>query len=307
LNSGFVRPTYPEQVVHSYFQASLVFEFIEERWGFDVIRRALLAYRDSPNPDAVMPELLGLDSDALDTAFDDYLKTRYATALAALSHGDNWSESPSPVDPADTVLPANADPDKYFDQIKVGTHFQQQGDLDQAIPYLLRAQELFPEYAGDDSSYWLLGLIYREQEKFAEAEAQLERMVAINAESYPALTELGLLRHRRGDTAGAIAALEDAIYIYPYDLGLHRRLAEYYAELNQWDLVARERRALLALDPVDRAEAHYQLAAAYERLGDRSSAREQILYALEIAPNYLRAQDLLLSLWESRPSGAEPQ
>ena len=52
----------------------------------------------------------------------------------------------------------------------------------------------------------------------------------------------------------------------------------------------------MALDPVDRAEAHYQLARAHARAGDRSSAREQILYALEIAPNYFEAQELLLTL-----------
>ena len=305
LNNGFVRPTYPEQILHSYFQASLVFDFIEQRWGFDVIRAALNAYRDSPDPETVLPRLIGLDNDALDTAFDAYLRSRYATALAALSRGD--AAVGEPLDPSTPVTPASAHPDKYYDQIKVGMLYYEQDKPDLAEPYLLRAQQLFPEYAGAGSSYWLLGVMYREQEKFAEAEAQFERMVAINAEHYPAQIELGLLRHRRGDTAGAIAALEAAIYIYPYDPGLHRKLAGYYAELGHWDLAARERRALLALNPGDRAEAHSRLAAVYQRNGNRSSAREQILYALEIAPNYIRAQDLLLSLRLAEPPGTEPQ
>ena len=149
-------------------------------------------------------------------------------------------------------------------------------------------------------------LIYRDQERFEEAEAQFARMVAINAENYPALVELGRLRHRRGDTAGAISALEAAIYIYPYDFGLHRRLAEFYTEFENWPQVIRARQSLLALKPVDLAEAHYQLAIAFERAGNRSSAREQILYSLEIAPNYVHAQDLLLSLWQQQPATAEP-
>src|SRR5690606_28117898 len=33
LNQGFVRPAYPEQVVHSYYQASLVVEYIEREHG----------------------------------------------------------------------------------------------------------------------------------------------------------------------------------------------------------------------------------------------------------------------------------
>ena len=306
LNNGFVRPSYPEQVIHSYYQASLVFDFIEQRWGFDVIRAALAAYRDSASPDTVLPQLLGLEADVLDAEFDAYLRGRFAGPLAALSREQVAGEPAMPVDPAAPVTPASANADKYFDQIKLGILHYEQGDLELAEPYLLRAQQLFPEYAGEDSSYWLLGLLYRDRERLFEAEAQFARMVAINAENYPAQTELGLLRHKRGDTAGAIEALETAVYIYPYDLGLHSRLAEYYAEFDNWSLVARERRALLALDPVDRAEAHYELAAAYERDGNRSSARKQILYALEIAPNYRRAQDLLLALWQHRRPAAEP-
>jgi len=304
LNNGFVRPSYPEQVIHSYFQASLVFEFIEQRWGFDVIRASLNAYRDSNNPDTVLLEQLQLDSEALDAAFIDYLRTRYATALNALR---KELDNGKPATPSDQVTVETALPDRYFDQLKLGQILYEQGNLELAELFLQKAQQLFPEYAGDDSSYWLLASLYLQQEKFPQAEAQLEQMVAINAEHYPAQLELAKLRAQRGDRAAAAAALEGAIYIYPYDLELHQDLASYQADLGNWEAVARERRALLALDPVDKAEAYYQLAWAYERAGNRSSAREQILYALEIAPNYYRAQELLLALRKAQDSGAEQQ
>ena len=102
-------------------------------------------------------------------------------------------------------------------------------------------------------------------------------------------------------------ALEGAVYIYPYDIELYQDLAGYQTSLGNWDRVAQARGALLALDPVDRAEAYYQLAFAYERAGNRSSAREQILYALEIAPNFQRAQELLLSLRAVTPAAEEAQ
>jgi tetratricopeptide (TPR) repeat protein len=307
LNNGFVRPSYPEQVIHSYFQASLVFEFIEQRWGFDVIRASLNDYRDSKNPDTVLLQQLQLDSDALDAAFDDYLQTRYATALRALSKDLEPDPQTGPADPSEQVTVETALPDKYFDQLKLGQLLYEQGDLELAELFLQKAQQLFPEYAGDDSSYWLLASLYLQQEKFPQAEAQLEQLVAINAEHYPAQLELAKLRAQRGDRAAAAAALEDAVYIYPYDLELHQDLASYQTALGNWDAVARERRALLALDPVDKAEAYYQLAWAYARAGNRSSAREQILYALEIAPNYHRAQELLLALRKAIDSGTEQQ
>ena len=170
------------------------------------------------------------------------------------------------------------------------------GRVELAELFLKRAQQLFPEYAGADSSYWLLSTLYLKQQKHDEARLQLENMIAINAEHYEAHLQLARLRAESADYSGAAAALEAAIYIYPYDLDVHRELAEYQARLGRWNQASRERRAVLALDPVDRAEAHYQLAYAYDRAGNRSLAREQILYALEIAPNYFQAQTLLLSL-----------
>ena len=132
-------------------------------------------------------------------------------------------------------------------------------------------------------------------------------MTAINAEHYQAQLQLARLRAERGDHAGAAAALEAAIFIYPYDIDVHRDLAEQLALGERWQQVAREWRAVLALNPVDRAEAHYRLAEAYARAGNRSSAREQILYALEIAPNYYQAQELLLALRGAAAAGNEVQ
>ena len=307
LNNGFVRPSYPEQVVFSYFQASLVFEFIEARWGFDVIRDTLNAFGDSNNPDAELLQRLQLDADALDAAFDTFLKHKYATALKALSRELEPGQEATPPIRVDQVTAETRVPDKYFDQLKLGILLLEQGQLDLAELFLEKAQHLFPEYAGGDSSYWLLAAVYSQQGKHEQAEQQLASMIAINAEHYEAHLQLAKLRAKRGAHAAAAAALDAAIYIFPYDLDLHAALARHQASLGAWDSVARERRALLALDPVDRAEAHYQLAFAYDAAGNRNSAHEQILYALEIAPNFLRAQELLLSLRETKPAAVEQQ
>ena len=60
---------------------------------------------------------------------------------------------------------------------------------------------------------------------------------------------------------------------------------------------------IFALDPVDRAEALYQLAVAYHEAGDAASARRAVLQALEGAPNFDKAQELLLKL---QPTGGRP-
>jgi Tfp pilus assembly protein PilF len=59
----------------------------------------------------------------------------------------------------------------------------------------------------------------------------------------------------------------------------------------------------VALNPVDRAEALYQLAQAYYDAGDAQAAKREVLRALEDAPNFEKAQELLLKLQQGSRSG----
>jgi Flp pilus assembly protein TadD len=55
-------------------------------------------------------------------------------------------------------------------------------------------------------------------------------------------------------------------------------------------------RVALASGPVNRATAHTDLAEALLQVGNRAEAKREALAALEIAPTYERAQDILLKL-----------
>ena len=77
---------------------------------------------------------------------------------------------------------------------------------------------------------------------------------------------------------------------------MHRRLAEFASADRRFDVAVRERAALIALDPPDRAEALYRLALAQRDAGRAEQARRTVLRALEVAPGYDPAQELLLDL-----------
>ena len=57
-----------------------------------------------------------------------------------------------------------------------------------------------------------------------------------------------------------------------------------------------------AVGPVDRVGTHSDLAESYLEAGDFDAARREVLNALEMAPTYERAQELLLKVIEERPS-----
>ncbi len=90
----------------------------------------------------------------------------------------------------------------------------------------------------------------------------------------------------------------------PYDAALHGTLATYAARLGDRAAAVRERRAVLALAPVDVADARYQLAQALYDAGDRAQAKREVLRALERAPTYAPAQELLLRLVDGAPEAA---
>jgi Flp pilus assembly protein TadD len=90
--------------------------------------------------------------------------------------------------------------------------------------------------------------------------------------------------------------------VNPFDAQVHEKLATLAGATGQKQLVIRERRALVALDPVDKVNAYYELALAYFDAGDVASARREVLRALELAPNFEKGQDLLLKL--RSPGGA---
>jgi tetratricopeptide (TPR) repeat protein len=160
---------------------------------------------------------------------------------------------------------------------------------------------MFPEYAQADGPYALLAEAYGRMGDKRAAAAELQAMTEINEEAFAENIAAAAALQELGDRAGAMAALDRAVWINPFDQNAHLKLAEIATELANRPIAIRERRALLALDPTDRVEALYQLALAYTEAGDLVSARREVLRALEQAPNYGKAQDLLLRIRSTRP------
>ena len=94
----------------------------------------------------------------------------------------------------------------------------------------------------------------------------------------------------------ATEALERRVWVHPYDPALFQRIAELGTVAGNWDRVVAARESLVALGPVDRSRALYELALAQRNGGDRAAARSTVLMALELAPGYEDALELLLEL-----------
>ena len=295
LNNGFVRPSYGDQVVHSYYQASLVCELIARDHGPEALVAMLREYAAGATTEEVFERVLGTEIERFDRIFTDYFEDRFAGPLASVEPLPALAERGSRA-PDEVARLAAAHPDNFMAQMAMGAQLFDEERLDEAEEYLARARDLFPEYAGPGSPGWLLARIYAQRGDSARALREIETLTRIDESFLEANLEEAQLREAAGDGDGAIEALQRAVHIYPFDEETHGRLAELAAERALHPLAVRAREALVALDPVDMAGALYQLALAHHQAGDTASARRTVLRALERAPNFEAAQDLLMTL-----------
>jgi tetratricopeptide (TPR) repeat protein len=294
LNDGFMRPDYPEQVIFSYYEASLVFQVIEDRYGFEAIRGMLEGYRHGETTVDLFESVLDKPLDEFDDEFHDYLKTRFSGPLRGLvTIGDPPGPTASTSDLEEFV---QGNPGDLVGRLRLGVTLIGEQRFDEAKPHLDAALLIFPEYGGPDSPYWYLAQIHRNQGDLERAVAALQRLTDFSESNYQAFVLQADILEELGRPEEAAHALDKAALVWPYEIELHLRLAGLHSEVGFFDGAVRERAAVVALSPTDMAEALYLLAVANRDAGDPASARRAVLRALDVAPNYEDALELLLEL-----------
>ena len=315
LDKGFSSPRHPGEVIESYYQASLVFELIEARHGFPAIVEMLRAYRDGATNEEAFDRALGVRLEDFDEDFDVFLRDRFAAALASVGGeaggpgGRPGSGAMGPgLAPDIATLEAEVarNPRRFAPRMALGQALFREGRGTEAAEHFEAAIDLFPQYGGPDGAHWFLGRIRHEEGDAAAAIAHYRALLRLNESHYDARLALAELLRGSGDDSAAIEALRDIAHVHPYEIDDHERLAALLETTGDLEAAVLERRAVLALDPVDRATAHFLLARTLHRKGDRAAARSAVLAALEIAPNYEEALDLLLELRGGRPGSAPP-
>jgi len=305
MNDGFMHPAYPEQVQFSYFQASLVCELIVRDYGEGAIARMLQAYKDGMTTEQVFQKVLNTDMKSFDKKFDDYLKLRYASVLPSITKEPPEINASTSLDDVDQMVKNK--PNDFGVLLLGGMAMVEHNELDRAIPLLERARDIFPEYGGDDSPYAVLDAVYAKKGDLAKEAAVLERWTTLTETNAKALARLADVQEKLGNAKAAADALDRLMFVNPFDLATHQRLAQLSAAAGDRQRTIRERTAIVALNPVDQADAWYQLAQAQHDAGDDVHARTSVLRSLEEAPNFEKAQTLLLTIYDARvrQSGGE--
>jgi len=310
LNEGFSNAESVEDINFAYYQSFLVVSYVVEKYGFDTLRRLIFAYGDTEDMAAIFLEVFDTPLNKFEEGFSAWLKQR-VQELDVYIHPDDLRHTPKHygtqaygsekepyVNEADLRRRIDENPRDFFAHLYLGITLYNDKDYAGAVYYLITARDMLPEYAAVPNPRQILADIYKERGDESAMVRELEALADIQQHAVEPCLILAQTAFKKRDYGKAVKYLERAIAVNPYDLTVHRRLAEAAMRQSDYERAVREFTVLVALDSTDPAGAHTDLAGALLQAGQKGAAKESALAALEIAPMYERAQEILLDALE---------
>ena len=298
LNGGFSRP---ETISLAYFQASVLVEHIVERYGEGALRELVRAYGDGLETEQALARM-DLDFDSLQASFDEAVEARFGSLRRALQPLDDEPANEDPASRLDTLRRLASDyPDRFSVQFSFGMALRAAGELDDALVALERAAALAPMATGIESPRGVIAAIAQEQGDRERAMRELEHLLEHDHTSLEAAQQLAALAEEAGDESRMAIAYDRLVGINPFDAIPHQAIGRMAMVRGDTDTSTREFQVALAVGPVDRVAAHCDLSESHLIAGELDEAKRAALAALELAPTYERAQELLLRAVEGQP------
>ncbi len=294
IDRGFTRPTFQGQILLSYYHASKVIAFIAEHHGFEVVTQVLQSLAQGISMDLAMQNATGKNLTALDTEFQAQMRTE-RKALDSVLHGiPSLSDGNSERSFTDLLIGTGAQGAPFFKLLDDGAAALAQEDYETAEKLYSEALDLYPNFIESGTPYLALDQIYDKLNQPEKRLTNLERYLTVSEHDAEAARTLALLLYEADRVDEALAYLDRSMQIEPYSPTAQVQLADWHEERGQYEQAIQARRAVLALNPVDAAQAHYRLANALFENGQYPEAKRVVLQALERAPGYRDAQKLLL-------------
>ena len=297
LNAAFQNP---KLISIAYYEASLLVDHIVQTYGDAGLRRLVRSFSQGFDSETAFKTTLNTDFAGMQDGFDKTLDKMFASLKGVVNPPKDVDLSRMPLE--DLRKLASDNPRSYPVQLFLGHKLRQSGQVDEAVQAFERAAALLPIAQGKDSPHWQLAEIALEKNDRMRATTELQALVAVDFDNIEAARKLAGLLRQTGveDPAKLRPVYERITAVDPFDAEAHATLGRLAMQRNEPDVAAREFRTVIALAPVDRAAAYTDLAESYWKSGKKAEAKRQTLAALEIAPSYERAQELLLKLVDQR-------
>jgi len=310
LNESFSRAKTLADLNFAYYEASLLVEFIVERYGFETLKTLIYRFATHAKTSDIFRSVFDVSLEEFERHFFTWINARvkmlnvYVTKDGPSDTGPfsvqmNGGNLPLSEDQKNVLIEAlrkqiEARPRDFLTHLQLGLILYASKDLEGAIKHLTIARDLLPGYSASPNPRQILAAIYEELGNTQAMIRELEALVNVQQHAYNACLKLGQAAQVRNEFNRAVYYLERAIAVNPYDQDVHRSLGAVAMQRSDYTTAIREYGVLLALDETDPALSNTELAEAFLRDGNKVQAKRYALAALEIAPMFERAQDILL-------------
>jgi tetratricopeptide (TPR) repeat protein len=297
LSSAFLTPTNSEHLLFAYYESSLVVEFVIQKFGLEKLKLILSDLRDG----VVINQAI-----AAHTAPLPDIEKQFAAFVRekadSLAPGTDLDQPPGAHSETELLVWEKLHPNNYHLQLRKARELMAAKHWSEAKPVL---EALVKSYHGEsraDNPLWLLAVTERNLKETDAELATLQKFAAQESDFVELFTRLIEISEARSDWAGVTNYTEHLMAINPLISLPYRAAARANVALGKNDRAIAAYRGLILLDPTDPVEVHYQLARLLHARGDaESEARRQVLQALEDAPRFRDAQQLLLEIKTGKP------
>ena len=317
LNDGFTNARNSADLGFAYFQSYLVVDYISQQYGFEKLVELVKQYAFIKEDSERFAEVFDESLDQFDDGFQNWIQRRVEEIDVYVhsedvpdegaGHGHGIRENSSAI-LAELYNNASlkqhmrsrieANPGDFQAHLQLGIVLFKEEAYFEARESLMTAYELLPSYTGYPSPPLVLSQIAQAQNDEQARLDWLEVLLENLQHDYDSALILAEAALQEENYERADYYLDRALQVDPYRSDVHQLKARYAQATGNTAQAVTEYEVLMSLDINDPVEARTDLAEAYLSNGQRADARQNVLYALELAPSYRRAQEVLLQSLE---------
>jgi tetratricopeptide (TPR) repeat protein len=305
LSSAFMNAQSGWHVQFAYFQSAMVVDYIVRTHGIEALREVLQDLAIGLPINVALDRRCGGIGE-LEVGFGKFA----AKQADALGNGADWA-IPEKTD----VQIRNNDALKAW----VKQHPTNVAGLTTLADQLLKKKAwreaetvlkqligLYPNDSSPSSALIKLAIVYRELNSPTAERSTLESFARIDASSVAVNLRLLQLHQAKKDWKSLREAASRLLAIDPLLPQAHSAMADSSEQLeSNLDAIQAHQRVLV-LDPSDPAESNFRLARLLHQEGQTAAAKRHVLMALEDAPRFREAHQLLLKIVRNESKPKEP-
>ena len=295
LSSAFMNPKSGWHLNFAYFESAMAVDFLVQNFGLEAMQHVLSDLK------AGLPINVALDRRCdslakLEQEFDAFAKEQ-AESLAPQA---DWSKPDLEVllveDNDALEVWVKEHPNNFVGLMALADRQLKESEWQAAEPTLKKLISLYPGYEGGDNAYEKLARVYRELNKPTDERRTLDQFASISSEAVATNLRLIELQTADADWQELSLTARRLRGVDPLLRAAHLAAAEAAEQLDNPELTVTSLQRVLLLEPDDPADAHYRLARALHSLKRLPEAKRQVLKALEEAPRFRAAHELLLNI-----------